>query len=525
MSIRVFLFVLGAFLFLGSEGFSGLGDLLELYEQKVWGVSPVEYEIIGKREHLDNLPDHALPMPPLGYIWKRTEKGEVSLHSHVDLPPELETSIKFSIFSDQERMGFLNIQNGVTVQGYTDCIPSSFSDEGLRQFYPITIEGFRRGSFNYWRSHVLDFSTTIGGPKELYLSTKLKENYTPEPYGYWAQTLSANLVKTIKEASGGYGRLLVYSAHSEKTQDGTIIPDGVLFSEYADAPHRQFQRLYNIDYNSEKFQQINRFSGAGIYKKSLAEIPFSLQDLRPIVLKRGVTARSAFASISDFCVFTTPRKEDPLYLSQMMGIRLRAESEVQDFEGKLLYLLHNLNFQGLSEPILQYWGRFLGNHAILLDDFCESKQGRIEQKQITELKEKMQAQGFEDDTLIDILDQIVKNQADASQRKSDFPDYSLNLSQRSLDISIKEEDEVIPAPQELVNIEFASDRAIKGGIKRILEDLEPYIRSKEGVFLEWHLQNMITKDRSEINMFLVRKFKENPHLKISLKWSQKKVEP
>ncbi len=216
-------------------------DIIEFYNEQWnqdYNYSVYEMYNGNPNAKLSDLQDHLLPMTPLGCAWHR-DGNVLKLKEHrsfVGILPEVQIHT-FSGLSEYpigrniqtvQRFAYLNIHNGVTMQGYTNCEPASFARHprvgDLRNYYPVTQKDFQNGAVEYWRGHVLDFATTICNehhdPYYFYVSTASKYNFVTEPAGSWAHTIATQRVNKLKAAFGGYSRIFVYPYKQTKVKCG-----------------------------------------------------------------------------------------------------------------------------------------------------------------------------------------------------------------------------------------------------------------------------------------------------------------
>ena len=423
-------------------------DILEYYHQQ-WNTQ-ANYSICEKirgnpNTTLLNLPNHILPMPPLGTVWHR-EDNLLKLRQHrhyTGFVPDIKIYTFSGITSDNHsRFAYLSLFDDVTVQGYTDCVPESFENHPkvgkLRRYYPSSVKG------QGWRGHVLDFSTTIcnafDDPLALDVSTRLSENFVREPYGNWARNIATQRIEKLRTQFGGYSRLFLYPFAKQNINSTKPMPEGVLFCEYGRVPILQHNNTFSIPYSS--LHPIHSTTDVSRYLEKTRDKVHNLAGgigIHPIVLNQiqnDIRIRETLNERSTFDSYMPT--EDRYNLANKMGLRLRAESESASIDGKILYLCDLLKSEDdVPREVYKFLAHTISHHASFLDEGCESRNSVVNEKYLHMLQTSMIKQGFsEDDSLIDVLKCIVSNHKDRKSRldaKTKISDHFF-ISKRSHDL-------------------------------------------------------------------------------------------
>lgn len=395
------------------------------YYNNFWD-RPISYKITPKVYEesgpigLESLPDHCLPITPEGTVWYRNPNRSLSLmgNKFFDHIPEVEF-YTFSGFRDgKEAFAYLSLWDNVTVQGYSTCSPTYFGDlpgcEGLREQYPPSLSDLGRWE-GKWRGHIIDFSVTIGNGEDPSLSTRLVQNYHPEPpESYWSRTLGKMRVDHLRSIEGAYSRFLFYNQEEPRRLPcGLFVPFGVVWSEFGRTPGRALSQSYSIP-----FSILHRIHRAISGRREFNRMQDKGPGLRPVMIdKLPSRPRSYLAERASFDGYGLP--EDETRISERLGLSLRARSEAAESNGKVLQIIELLRYnrEDLSRRIRPYV-RFAANHVVFLDSLHESRQSVVSPRHIQQLKELLAIKGFDaDDSFIDVLEQAKKNYEDNAIRE------------------------------------------------------------------------------------------------------------
>ncbi|MDB6095834.1 MAG: hypothetical protein JWM09_112 [Francisellaceae bacterium] len=208
-----------------------------------------------------NYPITLLPITPFEYKWVYSDNQYI-LKKHQDA---LDHTIKIVLYGPKEKkVNFLCLIDEINYQSFAHTRARSFNAEA-RKYPMFPRKDYVIPEFNYealgrtkyhMPGHCIDHADTLEiGDKTSY-STFDKRNFIPEPpNSYWGRYIRNPLTKEIRSNQGAYLQFPYYGNNPLKTQDGTLVPEGVFFSELKD---NQVLKTYNISWDFNRRNSPNK---------------------------------------------------------------------------------------------------------------------------------------------------------------------------------------------------------------------------------------------------------------------------
>jgi len=208
---------------------------------------------------LSNLPSQLQPVVPFEYKWFFKE-GQYTLKKHLDGQDQKIQIITFGPY--QDKIHYLCQINNVTVQSFAHTRQKTFNPEKrkypmdpARKNYFVPNFLYREGKY-HTPGHCIDHADTFEVGDEANYSTNDKRNYIPEPpKSYWGLHVRSHVVKALRRNSGAYMQIPYYSLQPLVTYDGTMVPEGVFFSEIYD---NKITKTYDVNWQYKFDKTLNK---------------------------------------------------------------------------------------------------------------------------------------------------------------------------------------------------------------------------------------------------------------------------
>ncbi len=312
------------------------------------------------------LPDHQKPHLPAGHIWYK-DGNDLMILRHRATPSQIFQIYLFGPDHNQttrdSRIQYIVSEKNMPIHGFANAKKEGFST-ALRNEYPMSPESYKKDGKTFWRGHIIDYQDTLGLTTDPGISTRLAQNYKPEPEGTWARNLRADLVEKTREVRGSYSELQFYDFELARTNGGTPIPNSI------------FMETFDYSKDRVKGYDVPKSHGCHHWEKTRKNFcKNSLQllengDTFPtlVVTKDQLPVHRSIITMQDF-----PAEYGSWTFKMGYQIRQIAELEFKEATYKLHYCLFG---QAHQAPIhtLQFW---LGRAVLLATAIDTAYQSKV----------------------------------------------------------------------------------------------------------------------------------------------------
>lgn len=320
-----------------------------------------------------HLPSSVFPILPPSYRWEQTPTKTVPLWSltkhreaplvDIDLHPfyEAEKPLSYVVQFDQR-----------TVYSFAHTRPKADTFQGERRQLI-----FSKGDTQYWDGHCVDHADS----RNYYLrhygtSSHHPANRVPE-ISTWG-SIRNHLVRSIRSIGRCYSQFVYYSPIPEYTDQGPVIPGGVLFFEHessSSSPPYSIAAGWQIPW----FHTKDNFKNARGSRMRLANHILKSMNNEPIY-----GPRAGPRSLSYIKGMLGKDFEDRLnhpppyqYFDPLTQYRLEVLADQEILPNYSVSLFQNHLFgTDVSQIMLEYWGNRAWEHVALLNSFTLDSQGR-----------------------------------------------------------------------------------------------------------------------------------------------------
>ena len=312
------------------------------------------------------LPDHQKPHLPAGHIWHK-DGNNLMILRHRATPSQIFQIYLFGPDHNQttrdSRIQYIVSERNMPIHGFANAKKEGFSKD-LRDEYPMSLESYKKNKETFWRGHIIDYQDTLGLTTDLGISTRLAQNYKPEPEGTWARNLRADLVEKTRDVRGSYSELQFYDFDLVRTDGGIPIPNSI-FMETFDYSSKGRVKGYDVP-KSHACHHWEK-TGKNFCKNSLQLLENGDTFPALVVTKDQLPEHRSIITMQDF-----PAEYGSWTSKMGYQIRRIAELEFNAASYKLQYCLFG---QAHKAPIhtLQFWLGRAVSLATAIDTAYQSK--------------------------------------------------------------------------------------------------------------------------------------------------------
>jgi hypothetical protein len=234
------------------------------------------------------LPPNRLPNLPEGYAWTRMD----GRWEPINTLGAFGEPLTLRPYTDANgRLDYNMLRGGKLLTSLAYTRPRGGTYQGGRN-PPLTTNDFTEPDGTTWvLGHNVDHADTPEGPGTINSDTD-PANYTPE-LEQWGTGPRRTLVGRVRKAGGSYRQINIYRQTPRLTNNGTPIPDGVIFVTYDPAGNPT--AAYRVPFNQNVPRQIDAFLAAG-YDIPISSLPPILTTARPTAINVGSSVGGAAGS-------------------------------------------------------------------------------------------------------------------------------------------------------------------------------------------------------------------------------------